>query len=442
MKKKSRIIAAVLLALLLALLLIPVPGYVCEDGGTREYKALTYRIVDWNRICEDGIYARTRVYFPPDCWRSLDDLWEKEAETVPHTVRAAVTDIRDDHIVIATVPPVGQEAKSQLLSFSREKLEPLEIEIGSRIRVTYLGEVAETAPGQIRATAWEMDPDHRPEPFRGAWMDAGPAEQMQEELPGDVVITEIYQDCFFARPVYPMPYTIKFNGTLSDDWCVGDQVKVSCENQRYDEASQRAEADLLTVGPSDLELEPGVCYKPVLYLYPEKQTDVRVNLHLNGPLTCTYPAYQDGWQVTALPDGTLLDAAGKTYSYLYWEGETRTAYDFSKGFCVRGEDTALFLEETLARLGLNRREANEFIVYWLPLMQEHPYNLITFQQSCYTDAARLEIEPKPDTLIRVFMAWKPLREVVELPPQELEAPQRSGFTVVEWGGTMVPPEQP
>ena len=50
---------------------------------------------------------------------------------------------------------------------------------------------------------------------------------------------------------------------------------------------------------------------------------------------------------------------------------SETEYDFSTGFCVPGSGTAEFLEDALGKLGLNRTEANEFIVYWLPLMQEN-----------------------------------------------------------------------
>lgn len=177
--------------------------------------------------------------------------------------------------------------------------------------------------------------------------------------------------------------------------------------------------------------------KPVIYLYPEKETTVTVKLDYAGTLTCTYPAYGDGWTVTACPDGTLTDDAGQTYSYLYWEGADTIAYDFSQGFCVAGTDTAAFLEDALAQLGLTRREANEFIVYWLPQMQENPYNLIAFQSDRYTQAAKLTIDPAPDTLLRIFMAWKPLDKFLEIPAQSLTAPERTGFTAVEWGGCRV-----
>ncbi len=177
--------------------------------------------------------------------------------------------------------------------------------------------------------------------------------------------------------------------------------------------------------------------KPVIYLYPESKTDVTVKLDYAGELTCTYPEYQEGWKVTASPDGTLTDADGQTYNYLYWEGENSVSYDFSSGYCVAGSDTASFLEDALRQLGLTRQEANEFIVYWLPLMKENPYNLIAFQSDVYTQAAQLSVDPTPDTVIRAFMAWKPLKDAVEIPAQDLTAPDRTGFTVVEWGGSQV-----
>ena len=177
--------------------------------------------------------------------------------------------------------------------------------------------------------------------------------------------------------------------------------------------------------------------KPVIYLYPETETRVTVKLDLSGELTCTYPAYDGGWVVTAAPDGTLTDEHGQTYNYLYWEGEGTEAYDFSKGFCVAGSDTAAFLEDALDRLGLTRREANEFLVYWLPRMQDNSYNLIAFQQEAYTESAKLTVSPQPDSVLRVFMAWKPLARPVDVPAQTLPGFERRGFTLVEWGGAEV-----
>ena len=162
--------------------------------------------------------------------------------------------------------------------------------------------------------------------------------------------------------------------------------------------------------------------KPVIYLYPEQETTVSVSLDYAGTLTATYPAYEDGWRVTAEPDGTLYDENGDEYS---------------KGFCVAGADTADFLREKLAEIGLTPREYNEFIVYWLPKMEDNSYNLISFQSERYTDTAKLDIDPTPDSVLRVFMAWKPLHRPQNIEPQTFTPFARDGFTVVEWGGCEV-----
>ncbi|MGN0628012.1 MAG: hypothetical protein ACI4IW_00055 [Oscillospiraceae bacterium] len=177
--------------------------------------------------------------------------------------------------------------------------------------------------------------------------------------------------------------------------------------------------------------------KPVIYLYPETMTDVTVTLDYSGRLVCTYPEYNGGWSVTAHPDGTLVIADGNEYAYLFWEGLSSADYDFSEGFVVKGLDTAAFLEEKLSYLGLNFSEREDFITYWLPRMQENPYNLISFQTEAYTESAKLAITPEPDTVIRVFMAFKPLKKPMDIPEQVLAEASRSGFTAVEWGGAEV-----
>ena len=191
--------------------------------------------------------------------------------------------------------------------------------------------------------------------------------------------------------------------------------------------------------------EPTIFYeqaakKPVIYLYPEKETDIHVELELTeSELSTTYPKDNNGWDVTAYPDGTLLNKAdGTHHKYLFWDSTNcRTRFDLSKGFCVAGSDTEAFLREKLTYMGLNEQEMNEFIVYWLPLMEHNEYNLISFQSSAYTDSAKLNITPAPDSLLRIFMTYVPLENEVDIEPQQLDAFERKGFTVVEWGGSEV-----
>ena len=111
--------------------------------------------------------------------------------------------------------------------------------------------------------------------------------------------------------------------------------------------------------------------------------------------------------------------------------------EFAEGFCVAGKDTEAFLLDKLAYLGLNDKEINDFMVFWLPRMQDNPYNVISFQTDNYLKAAQLEVSPRPDTMIRVFMAWKKADNFVDIKEQKLVKTQREGFALVEWGGTEV-----
>lgn len=180
--------------------------------------------------------------------------------------------------------------------------------------------------------------------------------------------------------------------------------------------------------------------KPVIYIYPETEMNVNVKLGKSELLTCTYPKYSEstGWEVTANPDGTLRDETNREYYSLYWEGKNAVKIEMEEGFVVKGEDTIEFLEEKLELLGLTEKEAQEFIIYWLPQMENNKYNLIRFEtMEEIEENMPLEINPKPDTLIRIMMDWKSLDEYIEVSEQSLTSVRRSGYTVVEWGGSEI-----
>ena len=46
-----------------------------------------------------------------------------------------------------------------------------------------------------------------------------------------------------------------------------------------------------------------------------------------SPFTYTYPTYNDGWEVTAYPDGRLINKADGTEHYLFWEGGARPIWN-------------------------------------------------------------------------------------------------------------------
>ena len=157
-------------------------------------------------------------------------------------------------------------------------------------------------------------------------------------------------------------------------------------------------------------------------------------------ITCSYPKYVDEWNVLAKPNGDLIDLdTGRNLYSLYYESEMVVDINVTnEGFVIKGEDSAKFLEEKLAVLGLTEREAEEFIIYWLPKLESNKYNYIRFAtDEEINNNMPLEINPNPDTIIRVLMTFKGLENPIEVEEQKLETPERKGFTAVEWGGTEI-----
>jgi len=180
-------------------------------------------------------------------------------------------------------------------------------------------------------------------------------------------------------------------------------------------------------------------YKPIIYLYPQKTTEITVKLGNPEKITCSYPKYEKQWEVVAEPDGTLTDIKTQRRLYaLYWEGKDIQQPEMKEGFVVKGEDTIKFLEEKLEILGLNEREAEEFIIYWLPKMQNNKYNYIRFAiMEEINEYMPLEFSVQPDSIIRVLMQYKAIDEYIQIPEQKLESPKREGFVAVEWGGSEI-----
>jgi len=181
--------------------------------------------------------------------------------------------------------------------------------------------------------------------------------------------------------------------------------------------------------------------KPIIYIYPEEETLVNVKLGKPEKITCDYPEYEkDGWEVKAKPNGDLKYLkTGRNLYALYYESDSTVNAKIEKdGFIVKGEDASRFLEEKLEILGLNEREAEEFIVYWLPILEENKYNYIRFETEEEINVNMpLEITPEPDSIIRVMMTYKGLDRPIDVEEQKLTTPERKGFTVVEWGGTKI-----
>ena len=210
--------------------------------------------------------------------------------------------------------------------------------------------------------------------------------------------------------------------------------------QPYDDPYDIPKEIYQHIDKPEIYIYPDADEKPEIYIYPDKDADSvvkHVEIKLSNPekLTCTYPKYENSWSVDVKTDGTLI-WNNREYYGLYWEGKGSTVDSIETGFCVKGSETAEFLEEKLEILGLSEREANEFIIYWLPRMESNEYNVIYFatmeEQDNYM---KLNINPVPETLIRVNMIWYSSDKYIDIEEETLQPAERKGYTVVEWGGT-------
>ncbi len=183
--------------------------------------------------------------------------------------------------------------------------------------------------------------------------------------------------------------------------------------------------------------DPNVAYKPILYLYPKQETNIKVNFSNEDNLTTTYPKFNKEWNVLAKPNGDLYDSNNNYYYALYWEEKTYSKVNFEEGFYISKTNAITFLEEKLTILGLNPKERNEFIMYWLPILENNEHNLVYFELTeDLQKQNELIITPQPDTLIRIRMHVKKVSETTNINEQQLPIQERTGYTAIEWGGVI------
>ena len=177
------------------------------------------------------------------------------------------------------------------------------------------------------------------------------------------------------------------------------------------------------------------CGKPVVYLYPIK--DTRVSVKVGANITKSEPVYGTGWDVLAQPSGKLL-VGNQSYPNLFWEGLGWGEYPtITQGRVVPTGQVENAIREDLAYVGLNEREVGDFLEFWLPKIPKAPYTRLTWLQNKEMDElAPLAVNPKPDTSIRVFLDFVGLNAPERITPQSLIKMPRVGFTLVEWGGLL------
>ncbi len=176
--------------------------------------------------------------------------------------------------------------------------------------------------------------------------------------------------------------------------------------------------------------------KPIIYFYPEEEMNLEVTYVQEERLLTTYPKYEDGWNIHLREDGTFtLPGSEREYYALYFDEIGNYKTDWSEGFYVTKDNVISVLEEKMDFIGYTNREVDEFIMYWLPILENNEKSLIHFEQTeIRNEECPLTFSVMPDTLIRTIMHIKKVDEEVSIKEQTLTHYERNGFTVTEWGG--------
>lgn len=120
---KKRFIIIIIAAALI--LFVPVPTGQYKDGGTKEYTALTYKIVKWHKLsgAEGEYYIKTRVYPFPLNFRSVDALWEREVRnTASDDYAEKDIAVVEDNVTVYYVGENGIESEEIFLPCTPEDI--------------------------------------------------------------------------------------------------------------------------------------------------------------------------------------------------------------------------------------------------------------------------------------------------------------------------------
>jgi len=176
--------------------------------------------------------------------------------------------------------------------------------------------------------------------------------------------------------------------------------------------------------------------KPVIYLYPTKKQNTSVKIWLNWRFLTTIPKYKNWWNVVAYPNWNIV-SNWKTYPYLYRDGIDKNYTPPKKWFIIKNSKRKiwLFLQMILSQIWLNKQEKQDFIEYWLPILYKVKWKYIFIWFKLTENLGKetpLFIDPKPDSLLRIFMDYHWLNDFEKVEKPKITTFERKWFTVVEW----------
>ena len=205
--------------------------------------------------------------------------------------------------------------------------------------------------------------------------------------------------------------------------------------------------------------------KPVILFYPKELISVEVILDLDEtiwkmPLLYPEPINNNlyiqnkiKWKIDVDSNG-IITYNNQKYAYLFWEAlvcPDNFKIDLLNATCIESINAPYILDKMLISYGLNIKERQDLITFWLhdiiqkeyvvfqiigSLQQNNLYETIYFGDSFYNSVTTLQINPPPDSLLRILLLFSGSDSYIKCNYVHHQNVKRNDndYWVVEWGG--------
>jgi hypothetical protein len=185
--------------------------------------------------------------------------------------------------------------------------------------------------------------------------------------------------------------------------------------------------------PDDNCSSGNVDYKPNIYIYPEEQLDLNVQIHfpLGGEILTSIPEYGVGWNISVDTNGLI----NNEYRYLFYESIQPDVWQKQHGWIVEKDKLESFFRENMTQYGFKGAEIDDFIEYWIPRLDKNKLYVIYPQTNEIIDKViSLEFSLQPENMLRLHYLIKG----ADSKNSSLTAPtikefKREGYFITEWG---------
>jgi hypothetical protein len=174
-------------------------------------------------------------------------------------------------------------------------------------------------------------------------------------------------------------------------------------------------------------------YKPNIYIYPTTQLNlnVQISFPMGGEIITSIPDYGKGWNITVDTNG-LID---NKYRFLFYESKQPNVWQREQGWIIKKDNLESFFRANMAEYGFKGMEIEDFIEYWIPLLDKNEFYLIYPQtKNILYKVISLDVSIQPDNMLRLHYLIKGTNNNnINLTAPTIEGFKRDGYYITEWG---------